>query len=449
MHPRRPLLTPARGALALALLLAAARPAAAEFRGDEIEPRRFKYSDDYFINVFSYRQRLTHRWRWAEADRVPRRWFWSDTAVGYDITAGSLTNDNLFVDQGAIVRLPVTDFATGEYRFVEGEDYDARYRRNEVELLFRVLRPAGSTPLLETLGRTPVEDGLFFGGSGVLDAYKEHADIGLILGWRGEALGARLDVVRPDFFYNGKAEFDSEYSQEPLTLRGKLGGRLAGADLEWLGWVGYDLPLRLEVPVPDALTFRYRKLVGGVAARWTIAEGLRVDLDASGELSRKSRRATSVDDDTERAALMVYVAGEVDVTPAVASSSRPFDVVLLGVNVHAFDERTDDLATPGITDQRLRRGEAYAEVGYVLGLPSPHDQLGLGLRAATQNGFAALRDERPFEGKHSVGEKFLSKLGLGLEATFRDGQAYGFIQFTFRLDDQTFGGGNAQVMLTF
>ena len=80
-------------------LLATARPAAAQFRGDEIEPRKFKYGDDYFINVFSYRQRLTWRWRFGDAADVPRRWFWNaphaatgPTALGYDVTAGSLTD---------------------------------------------------------------------------------------------------------------------------------------------------------------------------------------------------------------------------------------------------------------------------------------------------------------------------------------------------------------------
>lgn len=436
-----------------ACLLVAARPAAAQFRGDEVEPRKFKYGDDYFINVFSYRQRLTWRWRFGDAADVPRRWFWSapwsttgPTALGYDITAGSLTNDDLYLRQQAVVRLPFTDFLGAEYRFLEAEDHDARYRRNEVELLFRFLRPDDAAPLLQTLGHTPAEDGLFLGGLGLLDSFKENADVGLVAGWRGDWLGLRLDVIRPDYFYDGKAELGSEYEADPLTLRGKVGARLG--DLELLGWVDHDLPLRLSVPVPDALTFRFRQLTGGLRARWAITDGVRVDLDASGERTRKSRRATSIDDDTEREAFSLFASCEVDVDPLFDRPRILEDTLLLGVHVNLLRDVRDELGT-SFPDVVERRGEAYGEVGYLLSLPAPHEQLDLALRTTTQAGFASLRLVRQGEGFHSVTRKLLAKLGVGLEASFRDGQVLAFFQLTFRLDDQTFGGGNGQVMMVF
>lgn len=434
-------------------LLATARPAAAQFRGDEIEPRDYKYGDDYFINVFSYRQRLTWRWRFGDAADVPRRWFWTapgvttgPTALGYDITAGSLTNDDLYLRQQAVVRLPFTDFLGAEYRFLEAEDHDARYRRNEVELLFRFLRPDDAAPLVDTLGHTPAEDGLFLGGLGLLDSYKENADVGLVTGWAGDWLGLRLDVIRPDYFYNGKAELGAEYDTEPLTLRGKVGVRLG--DLELLGWVDHDLPLRLEVPVPDALTFKFRQLTGGLRARWAITDAVRVDLDASAERTRKSRRSTSVDDDTEREAFALFATCELDVDPVFERPRILEDTVLLGLHVNLLRDVRDELQTP-FPDVVEKRGEAYAELGYLLSLPSPHHQLDLALRTAMQAGFASLRLVQPSESIHSVSERFLAKLALGCEVSFRDGLVLAFFQFTFRLDDQTFGGGNGQVMMTF
>ena len=67
-----------RVAITVFCLAACAQPAAAIFRFDEIDRRSFRYNRDYFLNIFSYRQRLSHRWRFA------------DSSLGYDITAGSL-----------------------------------------------------------------------------------------------------------------------------------------------------------------------------------------------------------------------------------------------------------------------------------------------------------------------------------------------------------------------
>lgn len=433
----------------LATLLFTAPAARGEFRGDEVGPRSFEYNDEYFLNVFSYRQRLTHRWAWGNAASPRWRWFWGDTALGYDVTAGSLRSDELYLRQQAVVRLPWSNHVTGEYRFVEDEDYDSRYRRNEVEVLVRLFRPAYALPLLDTLGRTPLPDGLFFGGQGLLDAEKEHADIGWVLGWRGEWLGLRLDLVQVDYWYNQKNKVGGEYEREPLTFRAKAGALLLEGDLELLAWFQDDLPTTLRLP-QDSLTFRYRKQEAGVAARWQVSPGVRADVQAAVERTRKRRRSPDplANDDLDREALQVFAAAEVDVAPLLGErSSRPNDVVLFGLHGHVLDEETVGLA--GAPDVTHRRGEVYAEVGYVLGLPTFHDDYQLGLRAQTQNGFLSLRDVQPGEGKHTVSQRFLSKIGLGLEMLFRDGLGSAFFQFTFRVDRATFGGGNAQIMMRF
>lgn len=442
--------------LACVALFVGSSPARAEFRGDERGARSFEYNDEYFLNLFSYRQRLTHRWVWANAGSARWRWFWSDTSLGYNVTAGSVRSDELYVHQEAIVRLPFTNNLTGEYRFVESEDYDTRWLRNEVEVLLRFFRPAYSLPLLDTVGRTPPEDGLFVGGLGLLDADKENADLGAVVGWRGDTFGVRVDLVRPDFFYNGKSKDSSEYTTEPLTLRAKVGALLLDGDLELLAWFEDDLPLRLVRP-EEQDSFRWRQLEAGVGARWTVSPGVRVDLEASAERTRERRRPLGPTapgavapprDDTNREAARLFIAGEVDVAPLLGDrSSRATDVVLLGLHAHGLDE---DTRTPGAPQSlEVRRGEVFAELGYVLGLPSFSDEYVFGLRAQTQNGFVGFRHVEPGVGKHTVSERFMSKVGIGLEVVFREGLGFAFFQFTFRVDEATFGGGNAQVMMRF
>lgn len=430
-------------------LLGLAGPAAAQFRQDELEPRQDRYSDDRFVSQLSYRPRLSHRWAWGQANDPLRRWWWnSETALGYAITAGSVSNDELYLDQGAIVRLPMTDFLGAEYRFVETEDYDARYLRNEVELLFRFLRPGPS--LNSTLGYTPPEDGLFLGAMGLLDAEKEFADVGLVGGWRGEYAGLRLDLIAPDYFFNGKAELGAEYATEPLTVRARVGTQLLDGAVELYAFWDQDLPLTLDQPIPDDLRFRFRQITAGLGARWNVREGVRCDLEATLERTRKRRRS-SVDpvqnDDLDREALLVLGAMELDRPPLLGNlASRAADVVLLGFMGHYLEEETDALQVPD--DQTLRRGEGYGELGYVLALPSFHEQVSFGLRLSTQQGAVSLREVR--EGaRHTVSVRWMARIGLALEAGFRDDRVVGVFQLTYRADDQTFGGANGQVVLRF
>ena len=93
------------------------------------------------------------------------------------------TNAELYLDQRARVRVPMTNNVVGTFTFEEWEDFDARYIRSEVALDFRFFRPEGRAPLRETLGTTPPPDGLFFGGRGTLAASKELADIGGYAGY--------------------------------------------------------------------------------------------------------------------------------------------------------------------------------------------------------------------------------------------------------------------------
>ncbi|MGE0708523.1 MAG: hypothetical protein AB7N76_23170 [Planctomycetota bacterium] len=430
----------------LALLPAPARAQqdGAVFRGDEVQPRDFAYNDEYFVNVLNYRQRLSSRWRLVDA------------AVAYDITAGSLRNDELYVNQRARLRLPFSDVLTGEYRFVQWEDYDARFQRHEVELLARVLRPTMRLPLLATVGRTPPPDGLFFGGQGVLEQRKERADMGLVLGYRNALLGARVDALAVDLFFNEKAKQNAEYTSRPYTLRATTWLDLLGGDLSLEGWFNADLPLRLVQPaVSGGQVFRYRQLRSGLNARWRARHDLRVDLELWLERTRKRRAANDPDplasDRTDREAGRATLQAELDV-PALwgPGASREADTWFFTLHVHLLDETTRRPRAALLEHKdEARRREAYAEVGYVLALPSPSDHYRLGVRVSGIAGFLSHRDVRPLAQRRVIEDLVIGKLCGGLEVGFRQDQASAFFQLTWRVDDQTFGGGNVQVQMTF
>jgi hypothetical protein len=431
------------GALLCALLFLPATPAEAIFRFDEIEPRTYDFNDEYFINIFNYRRRIEHRWH--------RR----DAALVYSVTSGSLRTDELYVDQRATIRLPWGDNVSTHYRFVEWEDYDARYQRNELELLTRFFRPVGLEPLGNSRGRTPRADGLFFGGLGVLDADKEFADLGLAAGYRNETWGVRLDAWAPDFFFDGKNKERGEFTSAPYTFELRTWLDLLKGDLKLSAWFQNDLPLRVVLPErQEGLVFRYRQLRTGLDAAWKYSEDVRFDFELWAERTRKRRRAYDDPDPfgtdkVNREALKIFAQSEFDVEPLWGDgASRDADVVMFGAHVHLLNEITRH---PLLTDQTetIRRQESYLEIGYVLALPSFDDHVGFGFRASLIGGMLSWRDVRPRLFKHRVTEKLLAKLSLGLEVDAFDDLGLGFFQLTFRLDDQTFGGFNVHVMMRF
>ena len=409
----------------------------AEFRFDEFKPRGFDYHDEYFISYLSFRPRLTHRW------------LWRDASVGYFTTVGSLRSTEFYIDQFARVRVPFSDGFTGEYRLVQTEDYDSRYLRNEVEVVLRWLRPPELMPLSETLGYTPRPDGLFLGASAMLEASKEFVDAGAILGYATAHSGVRFDAVLPDVTYNEKNDELAEYTEQPLTLRARLRTDLPNSGLRLRAWVMDDLPLRLVLPQREDLVFRYRKLTAGGAAFWEPREGLRFDLEVQGEETRKRFRyltQAKPDADFRRRALRGIAQFELDVEPVFGARASRQDLLFGTLFLHHVDETT---LRSDFVRERLRRDEAYGELGYLLALPTPFPSWEVGVRAATQMGVLSQRDVRPDIDKHTVGQKFLVKVGVGVEANSREERASFLVQATIRVDDPSFGGANAQVLLRF
>jgi hypothetical protein len=424
-------------------LVSAPGEALAVFRFDEIERRSFDYNREYFLNVFSYRQRLTHRWRFQDA------------SLGYDITAGSLDNNDLYLRQEARVRLPFASNISGQFHYLEWEDYDARFQRNEVEAAFRVLRPDWRPSLLDVPGHVPPHDGLFLGLRGALAAEKEFIDVGLFAGWGAERYGVRLGLLLVDTFFNDKNSLNAEYTRDAYTVDASAYLDLLDGDLRLEGWFQGDTSLSLFLPDRFGpgldLRFRYRQLQAGLRLRYRHSHRLRMDLEAWGEVTRKASRVQqdpTLNEDLEREALKAYAQVELDLDPLLGPGwASVGDTLFVSWHLHLLDE---EIQQPFGTDEPVeRRGESYLELGYVLGIPSPSEDLGFGVRGALQAGFLSLRQEVPVTGRHRVEERGLVRLGLGLEVEFLAGLGFAFGQFTFQLDDKTFGGANVQVQMHF
>ena len=433
-----------RGTLLILALAgsAHAQQEGATFRFDEIEPRDFEYTDEYFINVLNYTRRLTHQWRFEDA------------ALGYDITAGSVSKNDLYIDQRVKVRLPFSNVLSGKYRLIEWEDYDTRFQRHEVEVLVRLFREDLRPALLDSVGHTPAPDGLFFGIQGAPAAEKEFADLGWVLGYRDSIWGLRCDALAPDLFYDEKNAEQGDYERNPYTLRVTGWLTLLGGDLSLEGWYNHELPLRLVLPERNSgLVFRYRQVRAGFKARWEPRHDLRFGLRVRAERTRKRRVANDPDpflsDRLNREAFRLTAQAELDVSSLWgARASHPSDTWIFSLQVHLLNERVRRPRAP-LSGDTLRRQETYAEVAYLLAIPSPGPGSRLAIRASAAGGFFSWRDVRPRLERHRVTEKLLVKLSGGLEIGFRDERASMLFQLTYRADDQTFGGGNVQVQLTF
>ncbi len=415
--------------------------------GPDLEVRPYTFGFDYFLQIYTYTPRLLFRWMWDDG--------WENTAVGYTITAGSLTSDDLYVDQRARVRVPITDWLGGQFEYLEAEDYDGRLRLAEVELVFRVLRPEGRAPLTATPGWTPRPDGFFFGGTGgVLDRFKEYADIGFVAGYRNDFVGVRVDLIRSDWFYDEKVEGGAEYRRHPHTINVQTWLRLLEGRMRLSAWYSNDTPLDLRIPAADQFRLRYRQVRAGGRLAWHVAPGLRLDLSGWGEWTRRHQTealdpSPEADVDLEREGGWVLLQVEKDVPPIVGSSaSLPADTWLFNLFVHRIDERINRPAGAAFPREVMRRSEVYPEVGYVFALPSFADQVGFGARLTAAAGFLSIREINQ-DHPHRVSERFLAKVQTGVELHFRDGHAFGLLQLTWLVSEPAFGGGNAQVQMTF
>ena len=360
-------------------------------------------------------------------------------------------DDELYVNQQARLQIPLTSSLTAAFHHVRWEDYDARYTRNEVEVIGRFLRPDGAPDLRSTIGATPPPDGFFIGGRGLLDQNKEFADIGLILGYGTTWWSNRVDLFAPDWFYNEKNDEQGEYERTPFSLKYSTVMTLKDGDLRIEGFIERDTLIRLELPRRNRLVFRYEQWTAGLDLFWRISESVRFDMQLSGELTRKRRRSDLsrvVVEDVDRDAIKAWAEMEVDLPPLWGeSASRDLDVLFFGLHSHVLDETSRRLLVNN--DLEIGRGEHFAMIGYVLMIPSPADEIGLGLRGQIWGGFLHMREVREAEMVHTVRSQPIAKFGLGLETIFRDGTSFGFFQFTFRVDEPSFGGGNGQVVIRF
>jgi hypothetical protein len=254
-----------------------------------------------------------------------------------------------------------------------------------------------------------------------------------------------------DLFFNEKNKEGGEYESPPYTLELQAWLSLLKDTLNVRGWFQDDLPLSLTLPQRQSgLSFRYRQLRAGADVSLEVSQDLRFDLELKLERTQKRRIAPGDPDPwgsdrLDRDAMLVVVQFEVDSESLIEGSSLKEDTLFGAWQVHVLDEVTRRPLSPQdkVTE---RRGETYLEAGYVLGLPSPDEQIGWGLRGTVSAGFLSLRQVGP--GKHRVTEKLLAKISAGAEVSVLE-DLRATIQFTYRLDTLEFGGGNVQIAMRF
>lgn len=270
-HPITMLASPPRGLLLALALLALSGAARAEFHPEEIEDRSWDYSPRYFFDVLSFRNPL----RWQEA--------WDRSLHGYRMELGSVVTDEFHLLQEARVVETPADWLRVGFSFLEGEDFDARFRRTRLE--------AGFAPA------PGLEAGLYT----EVDPFKEWIDLGFAASgeipglWRG-----RMGLTLVDAVFDRKADAGG-YGSPPLALNLdstliRPGGG-AYANLE----ATVDFPLELDLP-DDRLVFRFRRTRLGFRAGAEPAPGWELRLSARTEWTRKHRNHDAYDPGDARSA---------------------------------------------------------------------------------------------------------------------------------------------------
>lgn len=238
------------------LLLGAAAPARAQFRGDERFPRAFAYNSEYFFQSESFEYPT---W-WDEA------WAWGDT--GYRMTLGSVKTDEFYLRQEGKLSYPLLSWLRAGYRYVEDEDYDGRYRRHLVRMDAAPFPWARAAAFAE------------------LSSFKEWIDLGLEL--RALAPGrasARLALTFVDATFNRKAGELGNYERKPYSLLAEV-RVIEGAGFHALVRLEADLPLRLN-DREEGFVFGFERYRAALETRAVLLPRLTLRFLFEGETCRK------------------------------------------------------------------------------------------------------------------------------------------------------------------
>ncbi|MEW6743391.1 MAG: hypothetical protein AB1486_11595 [Planctomycetota bacterium] len=247
------------------------------FRNDEIEPRDFRFNEEYFLNIFSYQPPP----EWDEAFEA------SDKA--YLLTAGSLRSDEFYIREQLRIHLPMVEELHFHYDLLQDEDFDTRYWRQRVALL------------------SPVHEQWSVYATGEGTALKEDNDVGIGAIYRRDTHDWwELQLTSVDFNEaKGKEGRNFPQSAYGLLLANEvpLGEMLhAGADLQ------FQLPMTLEDFEGD-LTFRYVKRLYGAHVEWQPGEESSWRLFVTAEDTGKSSTWISTPEEDQDLARNAYRTG--------------------------------------------------------------------------------------------------------------------------------------------
>lgn len=258
-------------ALLLAIALAQFEVVEPEpFRGEEIADRSFSYNEQSFIDRFSYRflPDLCRSW-----ELYPE---------GYRSTIGSVSSDELYSVIQIRKRWLLDENLFASIRYRQDEDFDSAYQRLLVGAGFAWNEHLSLGVLADVAKR------------------KEEIDLFFELEWQQLSLRpkenqptksdagnrARLILVRPDHFYNGKSS-EGYYKQKPQTLFGELVLAFKRDTVLQL-WLNYNPQLQLDL-YSRSRVYRYRKLSAGARLDLGISETLRLLIRARREVGSESQ----------------------------------------------------------------------------------------------------------------------------------------------------------------
>jgi hypothetical protein len=377
------------------------------FRGDEVKDRDFEYTTDYFLNAFSFRH-LT------SSDSI-----WMTDPQGYRLAMGSVTSDEFFLDHEAKVAVALLPRFSFHYRFVQAEDYDSRYLRNLVGLSYDISRHTGAYGFIQ------------------LNGFKKDIDVGG--GMLITTTPVRLNVgfVFPKAFLNMKSKTNERFERQAFGL-GTVTTMALSSRLSLSARLFHNFPLELEKP-REALTFKYRRFVYGVAVAYQLNSAINIHLGLYGEDTEKERLfsgASNVDNARiTRTALRITL-----VYTRVWPNGTLLDT---GVFFHRFREPTRFPLTPLWTIVRERTE------GFLFGQLALHVWKGFRLVPGLFVGLVDAHERRPNTGLPATGgESFEAKVSLALAYRFSD-RAYLQLQPSYDLDDQIFGGAGPNLVVMF
>ena len=377
------------------------------FRGDEIDDRNFKYTNEYFLNVFSFRH-LT------SSDDI-----WTAHTKGYRLAMGSTTSDEFFLDHEAKVDAELGARTTLHYRFVQAEDYDSRFVRNLVGLSHSFSRVIGAY------------------GYTQLNGFKADIDAGGGLLITTAPVKLNLGFAFPQALLNTKSETGERFERQAFGLG--LAATVPVTD-RWTVSVRLfeNFPLVLERP-QEALTFRFRRFVYGLGIEGRLDATSRIRWAVYGENTAKEREfsAPRSGDNTRVSRFALR-------SSLVYSRAWQGGTLLdAGVLFQRFYEPTRFPLAPGRTVIR-ERTEAFlfAQLAW-------HVWKGLFLVPGLFSGPVEAIDRRPNAVAPETGGRSLqAKASVGIAYRFSD-QAYLQLQPTFDLDQRRFGGAGPNFVAAF